>query len=534
MSPEERQIRIRLRDDFLHYARVALKIKDKAGCIVPLELNRAQIYLHAEIERQRAETGKVRLIGLKGRQQGYSTYCEGRLYWRVTQGFGRTAYILTHEMPATENLFAMAQRYHEHCPELIKPKAGTANAKELAFPGLEGGYRVGTAGSKAVGRSSTVQLFHGSEVAYWPNAGTHLAGVMQAVPDAPGTEVILESTANGVGDTFHGLWQEAIAGQNDYLPVFVPWFWQLEYRKSALDFTPTDEEKELAKTYCLDHEQLAWRRSKIGELRSSDIFKQEFPCCHEEAFLSSGRKVFETNWILLAKRETYKPKYRERYHLGSEKWEQAEEGELRIWHLPVAGERYVIGADVAEGLAHGDFSSADVLDSEGYQCAQWHGHIAPDLYADVLAALGNRYHHALIGVERNNHGLVTCVKLRDAGYPFLYSQRQLDYRGSDDRETKQVGWLTTQKSKHKIIDQLAADLRDSQAGIACAETVSELQTFIIHDDGSIGAQEGCNDDRVMSRAIAGEMLIADGLATIGRAKRKAKPSKSKAPSEARF
>jgi hypothetical protein len=166
-------------------------------------LNAAQVYLHGQLEDQRARTGKVRALVLKGRQQGISTYIGGRYYWRVTHSRGIRVFILTHEQDATDNLFGMVERFHDHCPAAVKPITGAANAKELDFSRLESGYKVGTAGAKAVGRSQTVQLFHGSEVAFWPNAPTHFAGVVQAIPDLPGTEIILENSANGVGGEFH-------------------------------------------------------------------------------------------------------------------------------------------------------------------------------------------------------------------------------------------------------------------------------------------------------------------------------------------
>jgi len=113
----------------------------------------------------------------------------------------------------------------------LLPISSAPNASELYFDNLDSGYRVGTAGTRGVGRSATLQLFHGSEVAFWPHAETHAAGVLQAVADEPGTEIILESTANGVGNLFHKMWRDAETGANDYIAIFVPWYWHEEYRK---------------------------------------------------------------------------------------------------------------------------------------------------------------------------------------------------------------------------------------------------------------------------------------------------------------
>ena len=281
-----------LKNDFQYYAKHCLKIKTKSGEIVSLELNRAQQHIHGKIEEQKAATGRVRAIILKGRQQGCSTYVEGRFFHAVTQSKGLDAYILTHEQKATDNLFGMAVRFLEYSPRYVKPLTDTANAKELRFGGLDSGYRVGTAGSKGVGRSSTSQLFHGSEVGYWSNAAEHATGVMQAVGDIDGTEIILESTANGIGNYFHSQWKLAESGQSDYIAIFVPWYWQEEYRKSG-DIVKTDEEIFLAKRYQLDDAQINWRRNKIIELSASGAdglksFKQEYPMNAAEAFQVSG------------------------------------------------------------------------------------------------------------------------------------------------------------------------------------------------------------------------------------------------------
>jgi hypothetical protein len=303
-SSDELAIRQRLKDDFIHYASKCLKIRTKAGQVEPLILNKAQRYVHERLEAQRAATGKVRALVLKGRQQGISTYIGGRYYWRVTHRRGLRVFILTHEQTATDNLFGMANRYHQHCPALVKPSTGAANAKELSFDGLDGGYEVGTAGTKAVGRSKTIQLFHGSEVGFWPHAASHFASVIQAIPDLPDTEIVLESTANGLGGEFHERWQQAEAGIGDYEAIFVPWFWQDEYsRPVPPDFHLDDEEVEYAEAHGLSREQMAWRRAKVAELKDPMLFKQEYPATASEAFQTTGHDSFIKPDVVLAARK---------------------------------------------------------------------------------------------------------------------------------------------------------------------------------------------------------------------------------------
>ena len=309
MDDREREIRQKLKDDLPHYASRCLTIKPKAGKLCRLSLNRTQHFLHDRLEEQRRKTGKVRALVLKGRQPGISTYVGARFYHRVTHHEGLGVFILTHEQKATDNLFAMVQRYHEHCPELVRPSTGTANAKELNFDRLDGGYQVATAGAKATGRSRTIQLFHGSEVAFWPFAEDHAAGVIQAVPDLPDTEIILESTANGIGNYFHKQWQLAEAGKSEFVAVFIPWYWHEEYRSPVPEgWTASEEEREYADAYGLDDEQLVWRRNKIASLGEDWLFKQEYPANAQEAFQTSGDESYiKPQAIMRARKATAEP-----------------------------------------------------------------------------------------------------------------------------------------------------------------------------------------------------------------------------------
>lgn len=312
---QEKELRLELINDFELYSRNCLKIRSKSGSIINFSLNPSQHFIHTQIEAQRKKTGRVRAIILKGRQQGCSTYVEGRYYWRVTHEKGVRGFILTHDQEATNNLFEMAARFHANCPPALKPIAGSHNAKELNFSELDSGYKVGTAGNKAVGRSSTIQFFHGSEVAFWPNAAEHAKGILQAVPFAKGTEVILESTANGIGNYFHKQWQLAESGQSEYIAIFVPWYWQDEYESPIVDiFRITDDEMELRDTYGLTNEKILWRRKKIQEFEASGIagdvaFRQEYPCCPSEAFQSSGDNSFIPLTIVTKARKGKADKY---------------------------------------------------------------------------------------------------------------------------------------------------------------------------------------------------------------------------------
>jgi len=308
LTDREIGLRLKMRDSFTDYAPKCLKIRTKSGEVKPFKLNKAQEYIHEKLEAQLKETGRVRANILKGRQQGCSTYVEGRFYWKTTHRKGVRAFILTHEDEATKNLFEMAQRFHDHNNPLLKPSTGATNARELFFDKLDSGYRVGTARTKGTGRSGTFQYFHGSEVAFWPHADDHAKGILQAIPDEDNTESIRESTANGVGNYFHQQWKAAERGEGDYINIFIPWFWQDEYKRKADGLKPTDEEVKLAEYYGLSYEQLAWRRQKITDLtvNGSDgeaAFKQEYPCNAAEAFQLTGKLGLITPAVVMKARK---------------------------------------------------------------------------------------------------------------------------------------------------------------------------------------------------------------------------------------
>lgn len=503
MSDElKRKIQV-LRDNFEIYAEKNLKIKTKEGGIEQFLFNDPQKYLDKIINEQKARTGRVRVLVLKGRQQGISTYTEGRAYRFCSLQKGSTAFILTHEQPATDNLFNMTKRYHENSHPALKPSTSASNSKEMVFDQLDSSIRAATAGSRACGRSGTIQFFHGSELGFWPDAESHFAGVLQCIPDAPGTEIILESTANGIGNKFHQLWMEAVNGESEYAICFIPWFWSKEYRKDATNFKPSVQEQKDMALHGFDLEQAAWRRGKSQEM-GLDLCAQEYPHTWQDSFLASGRTVFDKNLTAEALKECWKPK--KRMILEKNKFVERENGELRVWQTPKQGVRYCAGVDIAEGLETGDYSVCDILEiPSGQQVAQYHGHIAPDLFGQLLYHLGKWYNNALIGVE-SNFAPTTSIILRDLGYPSLYVQHSIDDRGSSEKETRRIGWLTTSKSKRHIIDMLSAELREGTHGISCKETVQEMQTYLVDSSGGFNAASNCKDDRVMSRAIAGEML----------------------------
>lgn len=500
MNKNLQKIRKRLYEDFSFYSKSALKIRTKEGNVAPLLLNPAQEILDAAVKTQLKTEGKVRVIILKARQQGLSTYTGGFLYHSVSQQPARKAMVVTHLADSTRSLFDMTKRFHEHVPEILRPHTKYSSRRELSFDVLDSSYVVATAGGDSVGRGETLTHVHASELAFWPKstAADIWNGLIQAVPNTKGTAVFVESTANGVTGIFHDLWQGAVSGTNGFVPVFIPWFTDPDYREPLPSvFERTPDEDKLVEKYGLDDEQLMFRRKKIAQ-NGIDLFNQEYPAQPTDAFLNTGRPVFNPEQLTQCLDDAKDVKERLAYE--GDEFVFNRRGELTTYISHDPGEQYVIGCDTSMGV-RGDFSVAQILDSKKRQVATWRGQIHPDYFAEVLYALGKYYNEAFIIVENNSHGILTCTRLgKDMAYPQFYQEVQHDK--ITDRETVKLGFTTTSKTKPLIIDQLRAAMRESEIELNDKTTIREMLTYIVTESGAMEAEASCYDDCVMSLALA--------------------------------
>jgi hypothetical protein len=502
MTPEElRELRLRFLTDFRFYAKHSCKIRTKAGAIVPFVLNPVQDRFLKQVEDQIRLTGRVRMVVLKARQQGLSTFISAWQYWYLSQRQAKKGLVMAHEADSTSSLFDMYKRLHENCPELLRPSTKYSNRTELVFDVLDTGIRVATAGGRGVARGETLQTAHLSEVAFWPTAfaAQNFNGLIQAVPEVDDTAVYVESTANGMTGKFYELCDGARKGINGYELFFSAWFESAEYReKSPEDFTRTPEEDRLVELYQLDNDQLFWRRRKIAA-NGSELFKQEYPATPEEAFISTGRPVFNTDWVYERLQQSVSPIIRMAVEEGSVR--EHPQGELLVYREHDPAESYTIGADVGIGIRNGDYSCAQVLDSKLRQVSVWRGIVQPDYFATILQALGLFYNSALIAPERNNHGLLTCVRLgRDLMYPNTFTD--VTEGALEDRESINIGHYTSERTKPLVIDKLREVIRAREIEIYDETTLREMLTYVVSESGRLTADHGCHDDTVMALAIA--------------------------------
>jgi len=506
--------------NFKKFAFNFLKIKDKQGKIVPFVLNNAQKKILQVYEKLQGEP--VRLIILKARQEGVSTLVEGLIFQRNSFDLNRKAVIIGHEQEASNNLFAMFKRFYEYLHDPIKPILEHSNEKKLSYKKLKSEIKVYSAESgEKVGRSSTNQDIHCTEVAFWRNAKESMLALLQTVPDEPNTMVVIESTANGIGGWFYDTWKGAISGENDYTPIFLAWFDLPEYSKKLENGeilavnTLTDYEREIKRKYNLTLEQLNWRRYTIKNKCNGDeeLFKQEYPSTPEEAFLTTGRPVFDINICSKRLFEAKKPLCVGDLVENGGKVEFVEnpKGFIKIQETIVLDDDennvFAAGCDVAEGLDQGDRSIIKVLDRRTNKvCLTWAGHIDPDMLADEQMKIQKFLKEKIyFCTEMNNHGLTTISR----GYHLGLNQYYRDtYQKGYGVQKNILGWKTTSQSKPIMINALSEWIRENLFEDSEKEFWSECLTFVRNAKGQMQA-EGKDrdpstknfDDRVIANAL---------------------------------
>ena len=498
----------------MDYIEGCLKIKTKSGTVVPFRLNDAQRKLYAVAKRQQDAGKPVRLIILKARQLGFSTLTEGLIFHACATRRNVNALIVAHREDATANLFRMSKLFYDELPAPVKPMLRASNAQELVFenpsklrserearPGLRSRIRCATAGGRGIGRSDTLQCVHLSEYAFWPDGAdgkaSTLAGILQAVPSLPGTMVVIESTANGFED-FKERWDAAVAGENDFEPVFFAWFENPDYSMPVVPGTEwTPEERDLKAAYRLTDGQLQWRRWCIANNcgGSLDMFRQEYPASPGEAFLHSGTGIFDNEQIVLRLERLPGPAGRGEFTNGE--WTESETGAITLYEMPEEGVPYVLGGDTAgEGS---DYFTAIVINNvSGRIAAKLRQKYSEPEYVRQICALGRFYNDALVAIE-TNFSTYPVMKLQEMEYPNQYSREREDTYTRQMR--KSYGFRTDRQSRPRAIANLVEVFSSHPEWFTDRELLEEMLTFCYNEDHRPEALAGKHDDLVMGAAI---------------------------------
>lgn len=564
LSPDD-QIRETVKliaGDFLLFCERNLMIRDKySNQLIPFYdvLNWEQMELIKMVAEDLATGRPIRYIVLKARQMGMSTLIEAMGYWWTSTHRFTTTVIIAHEKEATKNLYEMFRRYYEYSHPSFKPDRKyntkqdltfdvsdevkkTYDAQNLPSPGLQSEIKTMVA-TEGKGRSSTIKFLHGSEVAFWDDSADVTSAAVQAVPMAPETFIFLESTANGIGGYYYDEWNAAKRGESQFRPVFFPWHSHNEYETPNIiedDLGDLDAEEE-ALYKLFEHEgydraswprKIYWRRLKKKEFRTDPKkFYQEYPSTPEEAFLASGRPVFDVPMLQEMERIAVDAQKTHPYMCGDiKKVVDPETGmerikfieirrvgdndptPLRVWWDVDRSRKYVIGVDVSEGIEveassgkEADFSVITVFDVLARKVvARWRGYADPDQLGEIVFNIGTYYNTALVGVEINNHGIATAAKLRNMFYRNLYMRETAEDEQFQVRTTK-FGWQTNKKTKPIMISELQRSIREGDIIDLDIVFIREAMSYIRKDNGAMEAQQGQHDDVVMSTAIALQM-----------------------------
>lgn len=496
------------------YIEEYVKIRNKKSKIVPLKFNEPQLKYYNIIKSLKEQGKPIRIIILKARQLGFSTATEGIFFKETVTKSNINTAIVAHKEDSTRNLFNMSKLMYDQLPDAIKPSKKASNAQELVFDndngtGLKSKIKCFTAGGTGIGRSDTLNNLHLSELAFWTGDKKEtLTGLLQAVPNDPDTMVVIESTANGF-EYFKELWDNSVAGKNDFVPVFIGWNELIDYQMPYTGFELTKEEKELQKTFGLTLEQLTWRRWCIANNCGNDIqqFKQEYPITPEEAFISTGKCYFEQEKIIKRMQEVkdIKPVMQGYFdydynglRITNIRWIEDKEGAIKIYEKPKKYYPYVLAGDTAgEGS---DYFIGQVLDNtDGSQVAVLRQETDEISYTRQMYCLGMYYNKALIGIE-SNYSTFPIQELERIKYPNQY------VRITEDKYTKKkeksFGFKTTSISRPRILGQLQAIIKESIELLVDTETLREGLTFIKNEKGRAEAQAGYHDDLIMALAIA--------------------------------
>jgi hypothetical protein len=443
---------------------------------------------------------------LKARKEGMSSLILGILTARFLFVPNIVCACVSHQEKDTQRLFSKVKYFIDSLP--FKVTLSRDSAGHLRIEETNSDFFVGTAGSKTFARGDTIHQLHLSEFAFYPS-WEMVTGVINAVPDGDRTWVVKETTANGYGNPHHQAWQQEMAGESTFKPHFYGWHQHEEYVMDASDWEMTPDEQNLKLAYDLSDEQLAWRSWKIRSMQPTqdysreDLFRQEYPISDTEAFLSTGRPVFDpktlewyrgvhmTKPILRGTLEGWNPPY----------LVPNEYGELKVYKDRVAGETYVIGGDVA---TEGDYSELTVLSRNNMeQVAQWSGRVDEFELANIAFKLGTYYNDALIGIERNNMGIAVVKKLDELGYKKQYMMHTVEDRFKKSK--KKLGWETNTRTRPILLGDLNQVFSLRQIIIHDERTISQMASFIKNDVGKAVAQVGAFDDCVISIGIAYQM-----------------------------
>lgn len=546
----------RIKHDFEYWARSMTTISDKGkGRDIPFTLNRPQRQYLAAMEALRLAGKPIDIILCKARQWGGSTLTQLYMLWIQLVHKQNWNSVICGDIEKQSSIVAgMLAKVINRYPTwatggrkiTTSPYQGAQKTRVISWSNSR--YSLGSSQKPDSLRSEDISMAHLTEVGLWKATQGRkpedlVQSIFGSIAAGPYTMKVLESTAKGVGNFFHRTWIDAVAGRNNFTPVFIPWYSIDLYSKpiEANDYNSfiesLDEYEQELFTLGATLEAIAWYREKRREMPDEWRLFSEFPSTAAEAFQSTGHRVFRLSYVQNIRRTCVPPPFkgdivsdgyttdeqgrtteRTRFQAAAH-GEQCDENSLWVWLMPddeqTLRDRYIVTVDVGGVSDKADYSCIVVADRLAMLdggvpeiAACWHGHIEHDRLAWKAVEIARAYNNALLIIESNT--LETDGTEGDnfeyilneiAGkYSNLYSRTsQLEIKQGRPRRW---GFHTNSSTKPMVINFLVKAMRDELYIERCLETTYELDLYELKENcKEMGAVEGNHDDRVMATAI---------------------------------
>lgn len=522
--------RLRCRHDFEFWAVRCAKIYDKTTRkIIPFRLNRAQRRVLSVLEDQRLSGRPLRLIVLKARQWGCSTLIQLYMAWiQLCHRRNWNSLICAHVKDSAANIRGMYSLMLENYPVEMLPDDGDSepvapgfrpyersqNVREIAGRGCR--VTLASAENQDSMRGADISMAHLSEVAFWPSTvkrspEAFVQAICGSVTMEPYSLVVMESTANGVGNFFHSEWQRCLLGRGDKVAVFVPWYeieiYTMEVPDAEALWRSLDKYERNLWEAGLTLEQIAWYHYKRLSYGADTQMHAEFPSNPVEAFANTGHNVFSNVAVEKLRRGCLPPAFEGEIDDNGSPRQGGASKVYKEWESPSPGMRYVVAMDVGGRSSGADFSVIAVLSvtKPPRVVAQWRGHIDHDLLVDRAIAVARRYNDALLVVESNTLETEAYDSSDPSEFVLTRASRKyhnLYFRSSPSGGTPRPGFHTNRATKTLIIAGLIAAVRDAKYIERDSRACDELSTYRLEPGGTYAAAPGYHDDILISRAIA--------------------------------
>ena len=409
-------------------------------------------------------------IILKSRQLGISTLVAGYSLWLMLFQKDKNILCIATKQETAKNMVTKVKFMFENLPSWLKITAEENNKLTLRLSNGSQVKAVSAAGD--AGRSEAVSLLVIDEAAFIDGIGEIWASAQQTL--ATGGGAIVLSTPYGTGNWFHQTWVKAEAGENQFLPIKLPWYVHPERDES-------------------------WRKRQDELLGDPRMAAQECDC----DFNTSGDVVFYPEYIDFIT-STYVKEPLERRGADQNLW---------IWEPADYTRSYMVIADVARGDGK-DFSAFHIIDVEtNTQVGEYKGQLSPKEFGYFLVGIATEYNEALLVIENANIGWSTIDAVQERGYRNLYYSPKSETINADsyldkfeDPSKMTPGFTMSLKSRPLVINKFREYIGDKSVIIQSKRLVEEMKVFV-WKNGRAEAQSGYNDDLVMSFGIA--MYVRD-------------------------